>query len=228
MNNINNINNIKGVIFDMDGLMIDTEKLLTKFWRQAAIEYGFHMTDENVYNIRSASHELASAMLKEIFGENFDYDKIRQRRIELMNEYISKNGIEIKKGLFELLEYLKKNNYKIAVATSTPYERTEKYLNKINAFDYFDKIIGGNMIANGKPAPDIYLTACKALKLNPDQCIALEDSPNGIKSAYSAGCKAVMIPDLTPPDDYSKSVVYAVCESLDKVINILEKETINQ
>ncbi len=215
---------IKGIIFDMDGLMIDTEKLLVRFWRQSALEHGFNMTDEHVYGIRSMSHKLAIPHLKKIFGEDFNYYEIRKRRIELMNEYTEKYGIEIKSGLFELLDYLKEKGYKMAVATATPCERAEKYMRQINAFKYFDKIIGGNMIENGKPAPDIYITACKYLELEPPECIALEDSPNGIKSAYSAHCKPIMIPDLTQPDNDTKSMLYALCESLDKVIYILEKE----
>lgn len=215
---------IKGIVFDMDGLMIDTEKLLAKFWRESAAEYGFNMNDEILHGMRSLSHSLAESYLKNIFGESFDYNAIRKRRIELMNYYIEKNGIEVKKGLFELLEYLKQNNYKMAVATSNPLERAEKYLKKINAFDFFEKIIGGDMIENGKPAPDIYLTACREIGLEPYECTALEDSPNGIKSAYSAGCKTIMIPDLTFPDDDTKSMLYGLCGSLDEVINILEKE----
>lgn len=215
---------IKGIVFDMDGLMIDTEKLLVRFWRQSAKEHGFDMTEQDVYGIRSMSHKLAIPHLKNIFGESFDYYSIRSRRIELMNEYIEKNGIEIKAGLFQLLDYLKINGYKIAVATATPYERAENYLYKINAFDYFDKIIGGNMIENGKPAPDIYITACRELNLKPCECIALEDSPNGIKSAYSAGCNPIMIPDLTQPEDDIKPMLYGLCENLEKVIEILEKE----
>lgn len=213
---------IKGVVFDMDGLMIDTEKLLVRFWRQSALEHGFNMTDEHVYGIRSLSHILAIPHLQKIFGKTFDYYSVRQRRIELMNQYIEENGIEVKKGLFELLDYLKEHGYKIAVATATDSTRAEKYLKSINAFDYFDKIIGGNMIKLGKPAPDIYLTACSELGLEPCECIALEDSPNGIKSAYSAGCKPVMIPDLTQPDDEIKPMLSSLCESLDCVINILE------
>lgn len=215
---------IKGIIFDMDGLMIDTEKLLARFWKKSALEYGFNMTDEILYRMRSLSHTLAESYLKNIFGETFDYYAIRQKRIELMNDYIEKNGIETKKGLFELLEYLKQNDYKTAVATANPIERAEKYLRKINAFDFFEKIIGGDMIENGKPAPDIYITACREIGLEPYECIALEDSPNGIKSAYSAKCKPIMVPDLTYPDDDTKSMLYGLCENLEEVINILEKE----
>ena len=115
---------IKGVVFDMDGLMIDTEKLLPRFWKKSALEYGFNMTDEILYGMRSLSHTLAESYLKNIFGETFDYYAIRQKRIELMNDYIEKNGIETKKGLFELLEYLKQNDYKTAVAISGKHGKT--------------------------------------------------------------------------------------------------------
>lgn len=215
---------IKGIIFDMDGLMIDTEKLLVRFWKESALEYGFSMTDEHVYGMRSLSHTLAVPYLKNIFGESFDYYEIRKRRIALMNDYIEKNGIEVKKGLFELLNYAKSNNYKTAVATANPVERAEKYLRKINALSFFEKIIGGDMIQNGKPAPDIYITACNEICLKPSECIALEDSPNGVKSAYRAGCRTIMIPDLTQPDDDTKSMLYGLYKSLDEVIKILEKE----
>lgn len=215
---------IKGIVFDMDGLMIDTEKLLVRFWKEASLEYGFSMTDEHVYGMRSLSHTLAVPYLKNIFGESFDYYEIRKRRIALMNDYIEKNGIEVKKGLFELLNYAKSNNYKMAVATANTLERAERYLKKINAFSFFEKIIGGDMIQNGKPAPDIYITACHEIGLEPSECIALEDSPNGVKASYHAGCKTVMIPDLTQPDDDTKAMIYGLCGSLDEVIEILERK----
>ena len=232
---------ISGVIFDMDGLMLDTEKLLVKFWCQAAAEHGFDMKKEHVLEIRSLSRIYAVPHLKKIFGESFDFESIRARRIELMNDYIDKNGFEIrkeevkaldhvsfeiKKGLFELLKYLKFNQFKIAVATATDYERTKLYLNKINALSYFDKIVCGNMVKRGKPDPDIYLEASKQLQLSPDECIALEDSPNGIKSAYSAGCHVIMIPDLSLPDSSLEKKLMTVCKSLDEVIVVLEKEKV--
>ena len=187
---------LKGVIFDMDGLMIDTEKLLTRFWCEAANHYGYPMTKEHVLGIRSLAAKYAIPHLKGIFGEDFDYYKVRAKRIELMNEFIRQNGIEKKKGLDELLDYLDSTGLKKAVATATDLQRTTLYLSSINIIDRFDKLICGNMIENGKPAPDIYLAAAKELELNPGECIALEDSPNGIRSAHTAGCKPVMIPDL--------------------------------
>ncbi|MBE6837546.1 MAG: HAD family phosphatase [Ruminococcus sp.] len=214
---------IKGVIFDMDGLMIDTEKLLTRFWCEAANLYGHKMTKEHVLGIRSLAAKFAEPKLKGIFGEDFDYQKVRAKRIELMNAYISEYGIEKKKGLDQLLEYLKSNGYLIAVATATDLNRTTTYLNRIGIFHYFDKIICGSMVENGKPEPDIYLKASSELELSPEECIALEDSPNGIISAYRAGCKPIMIPDLSRADNELLKMCEAELDSLDLVIDYLEE-----
>lgn len=216
---------IKGAVFDMDGLMIDTEKLLVKFWRQAAAEYGYEMTFEHVLGIRSLSRKYSVPKLKAIFGEQFEFEQIRSRRIELMNSYIDENGFEIKKGLFELLDYLRDNGYKIAVATATDRIRAGIYLERAGAIDYFDEIICGDMVKNGKPEPDIYLTAVEKLGLGPNECAAFEDSPNGIISAYRAGCRVIMIPDLSQPDDEIKPMLSAVYESLDKAVDFFEKES---
>lgn len=213
---------LKGVIFDMDGLMLDTEKLLVRFWRQAAAEFGYSMSFENVLSIRSLSRKYSVPFLKGLFGEQFEFEQIRSRRIALMNDYIDKNGFDIKKGLFRLLEYLRDNSYRIAVATATDRERTLMYLGKINAAHYFDKIICGDMVKNGKPEPDIYITAASELGLAPCECAALEDSPNGIKSAYSAGCKAVMIPDLSAPDEEIRPMLSAVYDDLEQAIDFFK------
>ena len=214
---------LKGVIFDMDGLMIDTECLYQKFWCQAANEYGFPMTKDHVLGIRSLAAKYAIPHLKEIFGENFDYYTVRKRRIQLMNDYIEQNGITKKPGLDQLLEYLKSMDLKIAVATATDYQRTKMYLESIKVFHYFDKIVCGDMIKNGKPSPDIYLEASRQLELKPDECIALEDSPNGILSAYKAGCMPVMVPDLSQPDEETAKLLHAKCDSLSDVIDEIKK-----
>ncbi|MGN1481428.1 HAD family hydrolase [Porcipelethomonas sp.] len=214
---------IKGVIFDMDGLMLDTEKLLMKFWIMSANEFGFDMKKEHVLGIRSLAAKYAVPKLQGIFGESFDYFAIRKRRIELMNQYIKENGVEKKPGLDKLLKYLKANEYKIAVATATDEPRTEMYLKSVNVLDYFDVMVCGPMVENGKPAPDIYLKACELLNLEPSECIALEDSPNGILSAYRAGCKPIMIPDLSQPDKETSQILFKKLDSLDMVIDVLEK-----
>ena len=214
---------IKGIIFDMDGLMLDTETLLAKYWIQASQEFGFPMQLEHVLGIRSLSANYAKPKLQAIFGENFNYEQIRARRRELTAQHLETYGIEKKSGLDKLLIYLQENNYQIAVATATDYKRTELYLKQVQVYDYFDKFICGDMVKKGKPDPEIYLTACHELNLLPAQCMALEDSHNGILSAFQAGCKPVMIPDLSQPDDDLKHKLYACVPDLSCVIDLLER-----
>ena len=218
--NANNI--IKGAVFDMDGLMIDTEKLYLLYWKKAAADFGYDMKDEHVYAIRSLARKYSIPMLKSFFGEDFPTEEVRARRTEMINAHIEKNGIDLKKGLFELLNWLKDHGVKLAVATATPRERATLYLRKINALDLFDTVVCGDMIANGKPDPDIYLTAARELDLPPEQCAAFEDSPNGIKAAHAAGCHAIMIPDMTPPDDEITSLLSAVYPDLAQAISYFE------
>lgn len=213
---------IRGVIFDMDGLMLDTEKLLAKYWMQAAREAGFPMELQHVLGIRSLAAIYAKPKLQGIFGEDFDYEAIRARRRELTAQHLQAHGIETKKGLRELLSYLKTNGIRIAVATATDRERTDLYLKQVGVHEYFDAFVCGDMVKKGKPDPEIYLTACKALGLAPEECMALEDSPNGIRSAHDAGCMAVMIPDLSGPEEDLMPYLAACVEDLSKIIALLE------
>lgn len=212
---------IRGVISDMDGVILDTEKLYMRFWCEAANFYGYPMRRQHVLSIRSMARPLAAARLKEYFGENFDYCAVHDKRIELMDKYTEQNGIEAKDGAEELLLYLKENGYKLALATATNPERTKRYLDSLGLYKYFDSIACASMVKRGKPEPDIYLYAAKKLGLAPAQCIALEDSPNGIKSASSAGCKTVMVPDLDNPTQEIMPLLYGVANGLRDVKKIL-------
>ncbi len=210
---------VRGAVFDMDGLMFDTEKLFLRFWREASAFYGYNMTVEHVLNIRSLSRKYSVPLLKSLFGEDFPFDKIRKRRIEIMDKYIDENGFEVKKGLFTLLDYLGEHGIKRAVATATRRERTLDLLEKVGISSCFESVICGDMIENGKPEPDIYITACRELGLQPCECTAFEDSPNGIKSAYTAGCQVIMIPDLTQPDSEIIPMLSGVYKDLGESVN---------
>lgn len=213
---------VKAVIFDMDGLLLDTEKLLVKYWVQAANEMGFPMTREHALYLRSLHRSYAVPYLKEQFGEGFDYIKVRSRRMELMQDYFAQNPLELKKGAVELLDYLKSQGIRSAVCTATDYERVKNYLSQVGIFGRFDKIICAAMVQRGKPSPEIYLYAAEQLGLSPSECMALEDSPNGVKSASGAGCVTVMVPDLTQPDSELNAMIYAKADSLYDVIDILK------
>ncbi|MBD5128992.1 MAG: HAD family phosphatase [Ruminococcaceae bacterium] len=214
---------IRAVIFDMDGLLLDTEKLLVRFWVQAANEAGFPMKREHALAIRSLHRKFAIPYLQGLFGEEFDYVKIRSRRMELMNEYLSENPLELKRGAKELTAFLNENGIPAAIATATDFERTKAYLTRAGIFGCFDKIVCATMVAEGKPKPDIYIYAAGELGLEPGECMALEDSPNGVRSAAAAGCVTVMVPDLTPPDEELSALVYESAGSLEDVIGIINK-----
>lgn len=210
----------KGIISDMDGVILDTEKLYVRFWREAASFYGFPMTLEHALGIRSLSGKLAEEKLQGWFGKEFDYNAVRQKRIELMDEFVSQNGVEPKPGAKVLLSYIKDNGYALALATATPVDRAGRYLKSVELYSFFDQIVSAREVKRGKPAPDIYLCAAKRLGLDPKECIALEDSQNGIRSAFAAGCKTIMVPDLDRPTEEIMPLLFGVANGLEDVINI--------
>lgn len=205
---------IKAFIFDMDGVLIDTEKLFFIYWRQAARDCGYEMTEEQALSLRSLAGKFAAPLFKEWYGEAADYQACRRRRMELMNEHIAKYGIEKKAGVDELMTYLKQQNLKISLATATDFERATRYLKMLDLLHYFDKITCATMVENGKPYPDVYLAAVAELGFVPEECVAVEDSPNGVTSAFRAGCKVIMVPDLTQPDEQLQQKLYRKCDSL--------------
>lgn len=205
---------IRGVLFDMDGVILDTEKLYTRFWREAAQSLGYLMTHEMALGMRSLSREVGERQLKEYLGEEVDYQQVRNKRIEMMTAYIDENGVELKPGIHELLDFLKENGIKTSIATSSPLDRTKEYLTKVGLVDAFDELVSGHMVEHGKPAPDIYLYAALKLGLKPEECFVLEDSPTGLLAAYHAGCIPVMVPDQDQPDDKTREISYAVVENL--------------
>ena len=188
---------IKGAIFDMDGVLLNSEILYQRFWLEALHYFNYPATESHVLALRSLTGKKAKA-----------------KRIELMDNFVNENGVEMKKGADILLPYLKEKGIKIALATSSPLERAKDHLSRVNLFQYFDTCVCGPMVKNSKPAPDIYLLASEKLGLKPEECIAVEDSPNGALSAINANCKTIVVPDLTPCDESIKPKLFALCDSL--------------
>ena len=213
---------IRGVLFDMDGLVLDTEKLYTRFWREAANDLGWPMTFSQALGMRSLNRDLGQAKLESYFGPGVSYTEIRARRIELMDAHIARYGIDVKPGIRQLLEYLQEKGIRCAITSSSPMANIQRHLGAHGLLEGFDKLCSGYDVPNGKPAPDIYLYGAASLDLKPEECLALEDSPAGIESAFRAGCHPVIIPDLDEPSRETTEKCFAKADSLADIIDILE------
>ena len=215
---------ICAVIFDIDGVLIDTEKHYNAAWCQAATEAGFPFTREHALLLRSCEAKEGEKLMQGIFGPSFDYYAIRERRRELVRERLAQYGLEKKPGMEETLRFLRAKGIKTAVATATALDITKSHLTTIGVCDLFDSIVSAKNVAHGKPEPDVYLYACEQIGERPQDCMAVEDSPNGIMAAYRAGLRTVMVPDLTQPDEELTKYLYACVNSLSDLCELVDKE----
>ncbi|MBP3656393.1 MAG: HAD family phosphatase [Clostridia bacterium] len=212
---------IKGVAFDLDGTLLDTETLYKRFWVEAAVRMGYPMRDEHALMIRATQAELAQQILREHVDPEFDFYGVRELRRVIMEEYVDEHGVEPKDGMYELLDALKARGVRMVVATATQPDRARKYLRMVKADHYFDEIICASMVPHGKPAPDIYLLAAERMGLRPDQALAVEDAPSGIRSAHAAGMHRVLIPDQDEPGEELRALCEYVLPSLRDLIDMI-------
>ncbi len=204
-----NVGQLKGklkqvdvIFFDLDGTLIDTEKLYFRFWKEASKFCGRELTDEEALNLRSLESNTAMKMFKSI---GLDYVITRNKRIELMNEYFLTHEIEIKSYAREFLELLKTQRKKLYIVTANEIEKAECILKEINFQHLIDGIITAKEVDKGKPFPNVFIYACEKVKKKPEDIIVFEDSPNGLIASYQAGCFTVMVEDMTP---YTKDMDY--------------------
>ncbi len=214
---------IEAVVFDMDGLMFDTEKIGIRTWKTLAEELGYPKLDGLIYSCFGTNHNFKRKYFAEVLGKDFPYDEFCKREVEVTGKTLEEEGVPHKEGLVELLGFLKKSSIKCAVATSTPQYPAVEHIKKAGVFDFFDAIITGDMTEKGKPYPDIYLMACSELGVEPEKAMGLEDSYNGVRAICAAGMKAVMIPDMVEPDEEMESKCFAIKKSLLDVIDLIEE-----
>lgn len=214
---------IRAVIFDMDGLMFDTERLCHDATAQAGKELGHPDMNEFARELIGRNEKECRRRYAEYFGSGF-FQRFFVRRQEIIDAYIREKGVPVKPGLFELLDFLKREGLLLAVATSTSRRHASSYLEQTGAARYFNRMIFGDMLEKSKPDPDIYLKAAAELEIPPEDCMALEDSRLGIQSAHAAGMKTVMVPDLLEPDEAVKKTIDFCVPSLFDVVELIRDE----
>lgn len=214
-------------IFDMDGLMFDTEKVFIDAWDYAGEKIGIGKAGYMVYKTLGMNSEAAYGIWAEEFGGRYDHEELKKHTKSFLVKYYNENPVPVKPGLYILLDYLQKLGHKAAVASSSPRWEVERHLRSAGISDYFVGTVYGDMVKKSKPAPDIYLKACELLGVAPGTCFALEDSKNGLLAAHRAGCKPIMVPDLWQPDEATLEIVIAKYDDLEQVKYALETGGLN-
>ena len=215
---------IKGAVFDMDGLMFDTERLVYENWQNMMDERGYDYDLDFFKTTVGKRKNEVQRLYFDRFGDDFPYWELADLGKARYVERVKAEGIPIKKGLIELLTFLKERGIKTALATSTSRQTAEFNLKSAGVTEYFDALVCGGDVTNGKPHPEVFLTAAAALGEKPGDCVAFEDSINGIKSAHAAGMTTVMVPDFLAPTDEIMPMIDCLCGSLEQSILFMEKE----
>lgn len=204
---------IKAVVFDMDGVILDSESICDITWEITRKEFGLPEGTDAINECRGTNRTDSCIILRRIFGEDLDAPKFLDRSSELFKEIEFSKGIPLMPYAKEILEYLK-GKYRIALASSTRGPTVLRQLTNAGVIDFFETRTTGEMVLHSKPDPEIYLMACRSLGLKPKQCVAVEDSPNGAKSAIAAGMRTVLVPDRTKADESLMAKCWKVCTSL--------------
>ena len=213
---------IKGLIFDMDGLILDTETISNKLLIDIFSKYDINLNEEIISKTIGLEKKKAMKVFEEYLGDNIPIKDIINLHKKVVNDYLEKNGVPVKLGLIDLLNYLDEEKIKKVVATSSYRKVAENVLIRANVYNRFDDIICGDEIKESKPSPDIFLKALEKLNLSADEVIVLEDSRMGILAAHRAKIKSIMIPDILPADEETKKLYFKECKSLLDVIYLLK------
>ena len=213
---------IKAVIFDVDGTLLDTERIYVQAWQEAGKALGFDIPDSVMLRTRAISRVESKKIFTEALGESFPYEKTFEIRTTIAEELIHSKKDLLRPGVLPTLDYLRDRKIPIAVASSTKLDKTVDHLEHAGLLSRFQVVVGGDMVPVTKPNPDIFLLAASMLGVSPENCLVVEDTPAGIQAAAAAGMLPVMIPDYVTPNEQTKALCYQVLPHMELLIPILE------
>lgn len=215
---------MKAVIFDMDGVLFDTERVCMEVWVAVAEKLGLAGMEEVFPAVIGLNVNDSRQIMKKAYGADFDYPYFRKLAAEGFQAYIEEKGLPVKPGVREILRWLKESGYAVGLASSTGEKDVRSHLRRVGLSDYFPVVVTGDMVEHSKPLPDIYLLACEKLGVEPARAYAIEDSPNGIRSAHAAGMRPVMVPDMIAPDEEMRRLSCVILEDLTQALAFLQEE----
>ena len=213
---------IKAIIFDMDGLMIDSERVTFECYQERLKDMNLTMDEEFYKTLLGKPIKGIYQRFYDVYGNDFPIENVIQDVHQLMAERFETEGVPAKKGLVELLHYLKDNNYKTIVATSSNRDRVDKILAQAKITEFFDDSICGDEVTKGKPNPEVFLKSCQKLGVNVDEAIVLEDSEAGIQASYDANIKVICIPDMKYPEKQYEEKTFKILKDLTEVTAYLK------
>lgn len=214
----------KQIIFDMDGVIFDTENLILSCWCFLAEKYDIPQIEDTFRRAIGVSSEGTKKIVREVYGDDFPCEMFWKEWKQLFDQKIEKQGMPVKRGARELLSFLKINGYRVGLASSTRHETVVDELTQVGLIDFFEVLVGGDMVERGKPEPDIYLCVCEKMEIDPKETFAIEDSWNGVRSAAGAGLRVFHVPDLLEPNEEMERLSYAVYDDLIDLRNYLARQ----
>lgn len=212
----------QAVVFDMDGVIFDTERLVIEFWKEVAKKHNIPNIEHTCIQCLGTNRVRTREIFLENYGADFPFDPYRAEVTELFDTHYKGVPLPTKPGIRELLSYLQEQDIKVGLASSTAQHLVRDEIGTAGLLPYFQTLVCGDMVEHSKPAPDIFLKACEILNADPTKSIAIEDSFNGIRSAHCAGMTPIMVPDQVQPTDEIRTLAFHVMPSLLDVLNWLK------
>lgn len=213
------VQGVKAVFLDFDGVLLDSERIYQRFWKEASESFGFELDEKTLLRFRSLDGNYGEILFKELLGRPFPYHEIREERKRRMAEYLKEHPHILKQGALPFLVYLKRSGIEAYIVSSSPKETIVSECERLHVAPYIKDVLSAKDVQRGKPFPDVYLKALSLSGLHPEEILVFEDSPNGIRSAFRAGLKVLMVDDLDESDETTSPLILHEIRSLKEVVS---------